>query len=146
MKNTDQAFIDYVAQQMMEMHRAIFIVTDTMPFAYTISDLRYASVELILLGSNDGGVRDILHAVARMLPNDPKEGYKVRIPGAPHPVKLVYASPKKALERSPHYRAAEYHLDRPFRLMQVLLPSENGKFPGDPDCPFPTSTIPLIGA
>lgn len=147
MFNTDHNFRAYVDEEREKNLRAVFIVEDAMPYAYTIGNALHGGPELLLIGSADPGVRDLLHHVSRMLPREPRSGYTFK-PQAKGSVilKVVDANVGKASEVLHTLRIAEYHLATPFKLMQVLLPDPNGLYPGDPRCAEPYRRVPVIGA
>lgn len=146
MFNTDHDFRAYVDAERAEHLRAVFIVEDAMPYAYTIGNAIHGGPELLLIGSADAGVRDLLHHVSRMIPRDPRSGYmfKPQAKGSTR-LKLVDANVAKASEVLHTLRIGEYHLATPFRLMQVLLPDPNGLYPDDPRCAEPYRRVPVIG-
>jgi hypothetical protein len=120
--------------------RTVICVGDDIPFAYTIGNQLVDLPELLVIGTIDGRMLNPLSTI--MIGNG--RGFHhdevVSIGGALG-VKIIDADIRKAQEK---YTIQAGRLGRDYRVQQVLIPDRVGRFPDDPRCEPPYSTVPIL--
>jgi hypothetical protein len=116
---------------------------DSLPFAYTIGNLRAGLPELLMIGLTQAraGILNILSL--KMI--DRGQGFAdeeyVDL-GGKFPVKIIIADQRA--QRDYTIQASEHFGSDDYAVQQILAPDRNGCFPDDPQCQHPYSTIPIL--
>jgi hypothetical protein len=122
----------------------IFSHEDDLPFMYTIGNCQRGFPELLLIGVFHGdAINDLVHKMwERGKPFD--NGELVSL-GGDWPVKVIDADAAKARKKYTIQVDRYYRNEKlDYRVQQIIIPDEAGRYPGDPDAQPPYSTIPVL--
>src|SRR5262249_19240425 len=111
------------------------------PFAYTIGNAIVGLPELLVIGTHEGNILNILseRMIARGRAFD--DGEIVSL-GGKYPIKIVNADQRAQSEYT--IQAGQHHGYENYTVQQVLLCDRQGCFPGDPGCWQPFSLVPIL--
>ena len=114
---------------------------DARSFAYTIGNWLRGLPELLIIGTIKGALLNNLSQKLIERGAAFEEGELVNL-GGKFPVKIVTADQRA--QRDYTIQAGQYHGHEHYRVQQVLMPDRNGRFPDDPECQRPYSTLPVL--
>jgi uncharacterized protein DUF4262 len=114
---------------------------DSPPFAYTIGNWLIGLPELLMIGIIQGALLNDLSQkmIARGTAFSDSEVVSL---GGKFPVKIVTADERA--QRDYTFQASWYHGTEDYVVQQILAPDRSGRFPDDPACQPPYSTVPLL--
>jgi hypothetical protein len=116
---------------------------DSLPFAYTIGNLLAGLPELLMIGltQTGAGILNVLSSKMIDRGHGFADGECVNL-GGKFPVKIIIADQRA--QRDYTIQASEHFGSDDYAVQQVLTPDRNGRFPDDPECQHPYSTIPIL--
>jgi hypothetical protein len=121
----------------------IFGEEDSPGFAYTIGNGLVGVPDLLLVGTNKGGMLNDLSELMIERGGAFKNGEIVSLGGIV-PVKVITVTDNRA-RKDYTIQAGEFYGHQSYGLQQVLIPDQSGCFPGDPACARPFAAIPVFG-
>jgi len=141
---TIAANISRYGQHLASVHADEDSPSDFEPFIYTIGNHELGMPELLFVGANgdlQGNILNILGQLQR------GRGYALTVGEiadftARFPALILDAGPRGRDEFA--IQVGVYYGIENFEVYQVLLPDQNGKYPGDPECLPPYSEQPLL--
>jgi hypothetical protein len=119
----------------------IYAEADEPAFAYTVGNAIAGLPELLVIGTSDGAFLNTLSQkmIERGAAFD--NGEVVNL-GGKYPVKIIDADQRARNDYT--IQAGQYHDHENYRVQQVLLCDRSGRFPDEPECQRPYSTIPVL--
>jgi hypothetical protein len=137
---------EWIDAEIADKMRAIFTISDTIPYAFTISLRRFQAPELLVLGpleQEPPTVRPMLHRISQLVPRGlAGNGLLLKLKPELLPVKLVAISYEHAVKSFPMIGKIEtYHGSPPPVLLQVMIPTAPGIYPGHEDYGFPIPAL-----
>ena len=118
---------------------------DFQRFVYTIGNHGAGLPELLLIGESDdlyAGILNILGKVQRERGKPLEHGEMVDF-GARLPARVLDAGQRGRDEFA--VQAGVFYGTEAFCVRQIVLPDQNGRYPGDPQCLAPWSAQPILG-
>jgi hypothetical protein len=124
-------------------HSVVGVQDGAKSFYYTVGRARRGLPELLLLCplAHPNG-QDLLNALNDQMPVAVVSGERVSL-GGQHPVMILDATDPRA--KTKYTRIADIFNDGNYRVQQVVLCDQAGRFPTDPGCETPWSLQPLLG-
>lgn len=136
-------FHEQVAEVIARVGRQVIGVIDNPPFAYTIGNTLHdpPHPELLVIGTSDNRMLNALSemVVERGRPFDHMELVDL---GGKFPVRILQAGSRARREYT--IQAGQHLGQEDYAIMQVLLPDQQGRFPGDPGCSHPYCIAPIL--
>lgn len=126
-------------------HSLIAVANKKMPFAYTIGNAQKQLPELLILAVSFDQARILLNLVGDQMRAENrafKHGERVSL--GKHAVKLVEADPVVKVNFT--IQVGRYYGREDYRVLQILIPDEQGLFPGNKECKPPYSEMPVLSA
>jgi hypothetical protein len=115
---------------------------DPAPFCYTVGNQLVGLPELLIIGTLDGWALNPLSEI--MISRGRGFDHDEVVPlGGAFPVKIIDADIRKA--RKDYTIQADIRgVAKDYTVQQVLIPDRAGRFPDDPRCAPPYSTVPIL--
>ena len=114
---------------------------DARSFAYTIGNWIVGLPELLIIGTAKGALLNDLSQMMIARGAAFADGELVNL-GGKYPAKIIDADQRAQAGYT--IQAGQYHGHEHYRVQQVLMPDRNGRFPDDPECQRPYSTLPVL--
>jgi len=113
---------------------------DAPPFAYTVGNQLVDLPELLLIGSFDGSILNYLSE--QMIERGRGFAHDELVSlGGVFPVKIVDADTQQCRDE---WTIQANHIGRKYTVQQVVLCDRQGRYPDDPRCAPPYSTVPIL--